>query len=194
MRPASSRISASMIPGLSLKSAIAAAPLITASTASLLQCGHSESVLLGTPAAICILSQLLRSGPGAQAGRGDCPLGKIALTFLANDHAAFDADWAKLARWADIGQNLLWGFIRRRDHDKLRQHGEPAEKWLLYSTLESTRARGICCFATVFGFIQEPNAGYCYSLNLVSKFADDYTNDSAAASAHADDRSVGFCD
>src|SRR5579864_8230576 len=150
MRPASSRISASMIPGLSLKSAIVASPLITASTASLLQSGHSESVLLGTPAAICILSQLLGSGPGAQDGRGDCPLGKIALTFLANDHAAFDADRAKLDLWADIGQNLLLGFVRRRDHDKLRQHGGPAEKWLSYSTSELTRLRQICCAYTPF--------------------------------------------
>jgi hypothetical protein len=67
-------------------------------------------------------------------------LGKIALTFLANDHAAFDADWAKLARWADIGQNLLWGFVQGRDYNKLRQHGKPAEKWLSYSTSELTRA------------------------------------------------------
>jgi hypothetical protein len=32
----------------------------------------------------------------------------MALTFLANDHAVFDADRAKLVRWAGIGQNLLW--------------------------------------------------------------------------------------
>jgi hypothetical protein len=99
------------------------------------------------PVAICILSQLLRSGPGAQAGRGDCPLGKTALTFLANDHAAFDADWAKLARWADIGQNLLWGFVQGRDYNKLRQHGKPAEKWLPYFTLASTRTERICCLS-----------------------------------------------
>ena len=33
------------------------------------------------------------------------------------------ADLVKLAGWADIGQNLLWGFVQRRDDDKLRQHG-----------------------------------------------------------------------
>src|SRR5260370_13466747 len=111
MRPASSNICASMIPGLSLKSAIVAWPLTTASAASLLQPGHSDSVFLGTPAAICFLSQLLSSGLGAQVGRGDCPLGKIALTLLANDHAAFDAVRKTRAGWADIGQNLLWGFV-----------------------------------------------------------------------------------
>jgi hypothetical protein len=105
-----------------------------------------------------IRSQLLGRRPGAHDGCGSLPFGKIELMLLAADHTVFDIGLVKFTGWADIGQNLLWGFIRRRDHDKPRQHGEPAEKWLVYSTLESTRARGICCFAIVFGFIQQHHA------------------------------------
>src|SRR6202047_2158416 len=100
MRPASSSLSASIIPGLSLKSAIVAWPVTTASAASLLQPGHSESVFLGIPAVIWILSQLLSNWPGAQDGRGNCPSGRIALTLLESNHAQFDAartTWTWLA-------------------------------------------------------------------------------------------------
>jgi hypothetical protein len=58
--------------------------------------------------------------------------------FLANDHAAFDNDLEKLAGWADIGRNLLWGFAQRREYRKLRHQGNPAEKWLDYSTLKAS--------------------------------------------------------
>src|SRR5580692_4422878 len=112
MRPASSTICASMIPGRSLKSARPASPLITASTASRLQSGQSDRVRLGTPVAIGTLSQLLGSGPGAQDGRGSLPCGKIEFSFLVKDHAAFDNDLVKLADWADIGPILLYGFAR----------------------------------------------------------------------------------
>ena len=123
MRPASSTISASIIPGLSVKSATLLSPLITLSTASRLHSGQSDKVRLGTRVAIGTLSQLLGSGLGAQDGRGSLPCGKIELTFLAKDHAAFDNDLVKLADWADIGQNLLCGFAQRRDCRQLRQHG-----------------------------------------------------------------------
>jgi len=55
--------------------------------------------------------------------------------FLATDQAAFDSDLVKLAGFADIGQNLLCGFAQRREYRKLRHQGNPAEKWLPYSTL-----------------------------------------------------------
>src|SRR5580658_11025911 len=128
MRPASSTICALMIPGRSLKSARVASPLITASTASRLQSGHSDKVRRGTPVAIGTLSQLLRSGLGAQDGCGSLPCGKIELMFLAKDHAAFDNDLMKLAGWADIGQHLLRGFGERREFRKLRLHGKPCKE------------------------------------------------------------------
>src|SRR5580658_1292634 len=128
MRPASSRISASMIPGRSLKSARLASPLVTASTASRLQSGQSDRVRLGTPVAIGTLSQLLGSGLGAQDGCSSLPCGKIELMFLAKDHVAFDNDLMKLAGWADIGRHLLCGFGERREFRKLRLHGEPCRE------------------------------------------------------------------
>src|SRR6266852_7876767 len=103
MRPASSTICASMIPGLSVKSAKLASPLITASSASRLQPGQRERVRRGTPVGIGTLSQLLRSGLGAQDGCGSLPWGKIELMFLAKDHAALDNDLMTLADWADMG-------------------------------------------------------------------------------------------
>src|SRR3984885_1315897 len=108
MRPASSRISASIIPGLSLKSVTLLSPLITLSTASRLHSGQTERVRLGTPVAIGTLSQLLGSALGAQDGRGSLPCGKIELMFLAKDHAAFDNDLVELVGWGDIGQHSLW--------------------------------------------------------------------------------------
>jgi hypothetical protein len=58
--------------------------------------------------------------------------------FLPKDHAAFDIDRKRLAVWADI-RHLQWGFAQRRDYRELRQHEEPAEKWLTYSTSELAR-------------------------------------------------------
>ena len=142
MRPASSTISASMIPGLSLKSATLLSPLITPSTASRLHSGHSDRVRLGTPVAIGTLSQLLGSGLGAQDGCGSLPCGKIELMFLAKDHAAFDNDLVKLAGWADIGQHLLWGFAQRREYRKLRQHGEPCREVVALFYLQVQGSRG----------------------------------------------------
>src|SRR5258708_2903766 len=141
MRPASSTICASMIPGLSLKSATLAARVITASTASRLHSGQSDRVFLGTPLAIGILSQLLGSGPGAQDGCGSLPWGKKKLVVLANDHEAFDNDLVKLAGWADIERNLLYGFGQRRDYKKLRQHGEPCREVVGLFYLEVKRIR-----------------------------------------------------
>src|SRR6266436_2371991 len=111
-----------MIPGLSLKSATPVAPVITLLTASRLHWGQRDRVRLGTPVAIGTLSQLLRSGRGAQEGCGSLLCGKIESTFLAKDHAAFDNDLVKLAGWADMGRNLLLGFAQRRDYRKMRQH------------------------------------------------------------------------
>lgn len=65
--------------------------------------------------------------------------------FLAKDHAAFDADRTKLAVWADIGQNLLWGFVQGRDDKKLRQHGDLQRSGCHNNTWESTPFRGLCC-------------------------------------------------
>src|SRR5271165_3168344 len=115
MLPASSTISASMIPGRSLKSARLASPLVTASTDSRLQSGQSDKVRRGKPVGIRTLSELLGSGLGAQDGCGSLPCGKIESMFLAKDHAAFDNDLVRLAGWADIGRNLLCGFAQRRD-------------------------------------------------------------------------------
>src|SRR5262249_9630554 len=122
--PASCTIPASRIPGLSRKSSTLASPRIAASTASRLQSGHSDRVRRGTPVAIGTLSQLLGSWPDAQDGCGSLPCGKMELTFLAIDHAAFDSDLDRTTGWADIGQNLLDGFNRGRDYSKLRQHGD----------------------------------------------------------------------
>jgi len=97
MRPASSTISAEMIPGLYLKSATLLALLITLSTASRLHSGQRDRVRLGTPAAIGTLSQLLGIVVGAQGGWGSLPSGKIELMFLAKDHAAFDNDAMNMA-------------------------------------------------------------------------------------------------
>src|ERR1700758_2971286 len=112
MRPASSRISASTVPGRSRKSARLESPLTVASTASRLHSGQRDSVLLGTPSVIGTLSQLFGSGAGAQDGRGKFPAGNIELMFLRKNHAAFDSDLVKTTGWADIGQNLLDGFNR----------------------------------------------------------------------------------
>src|SRR6266851_471362 len=135
MRPASSTIWASIIPGRSLNSARVASPLITASAASRLQSGHSDRVRRGTPVAIGTLSQLLGSELGAQDDCGSLPYGKIELMFLTKDHVALDNDLVKLAGWADI-RHLHCGFAQRRDYRRLRQHGNPAEKWLKHFTLE----------------------------------------------------------
>src|SRR6516164_7938598 len=128
MRPASSTICASMIPGLSLKSARLLSPLITLSTASRLHSGQSESVRLGIPVVIGTLSQLLGSGLGAQTGCGSLPSGKIEFMFLAKDHAAFDSEM-KRAGWADIGRNLL---LRIRFKGRKTEHcnsiGEPCRE------------------------------------------------------------------
>jgi hypothetical protein len=91
-------------------------------------------VRLGTPVAIGIRSQLLGRRLGAHDGCGSLPSGKIELMLLPADHAAFDIDLVKFTGWADIGLNLLCGFAQRRECRKLRQHGKPAEKWLVYST------------------------------------------------------------
>src|SRR5215472_17459880 len=87
MRPASSNISASIIPGLSRKSATSISPLRTASTASRLHSGHSDKVLLGTPVDIGRRSRCLRSRPGAQLGLGKFPSGKIPLIAFETNHA-----------------------------------------------------------------------------------------------------------
>src|SRR5580700_5473281 len=137
MRPASSMIWASMIPGRSLKSVRLAPPLVTTSTASRLQSGQSDRVRRGTPVAIGALSQLLGRGLGAQDGCGSLPCGKIELTFLAKDHATLDNDLVKLADWADIVRILLCGFTQRREYRKLQQHGGALQrKWLAYSNPE----------------------------------------------------------
>src|SRR5215471_7282304 len=106
MRPASSMISASIIPGLSLKSPMLFSPLITASTASLLQSGHNEGTFRGTPVVIGILSQLLSSWRGAQVGRGNSLFGTIALRVFEMSHAPFDTERNTRAATADIVLNL----------------------------------------------------------------------------------------
>src|SRR5205807_10039969 len=118
MRPASSNISASIIPGLFLKSATLASPRITASAASLLQSGHNERVLRGTPTIICILSRLLSSRPGAQVGHGNSPSGRIALTILETSHAPFDAMRKIRASPTDMYVNLR--LLERRDPEDTR--------------------------------------------------------------------------
>ena len=55
--------------------------------------------------------------------------------FLATDHVAFDIDRKRLAVWADI-RHLQWGFAQRRECGEMRQHGNPAEKWLQHLTSE----------------------------------------------------------
>jgi len=40
-----------------------------------------------------------------------------------------------LAVWTDI-RHLQWGFAQRREYREMRRHGNPAEKWLKYLTLE----------------------------------------------------------
>jgi hypothetical protein len=79
---------------------------------------QSDRVRLGTPVAIGTLSQLFGSGLGAQDGVGSVPCGKNELMFLAKDQVTFDSDLVKLAGWADIGQNLLWGFAQTRELQK----------------------------------------------------------------------------
>src|SRR5712664_670046 len=91
MRPVSSNISASIIPGLSRKSATSISPFRTASTASRLHSGHNDEVLLGTPVAIGIRSRCFGSRLGAQLGLGKFPSGKAALMACAANHAAFVA-------------------------------------------------------------------------------------------------------
>jgi len=83
IRPPSSRISASMIPGRSLKPATSLWPLMTASTASRLHSGQSDRVRLGTPVPIGVRWCFFRSRPGAQLGAGSAPSWQNALTELA---------------------------------------------------------------------------------------------------------------
>src|SRR5215467_271596 len=104
IRPASSTISASITPGLSLKSLIVACPRITASVDSMLQPGHSERVLLGTPVIICILSLLLSSRPGAQEGLGNSPWGRIAFKLAERLHAVFETALKRRAGNGDMGR------------------------------------------------------------------------------------------
>src|SRR5271157_4698614 len=104
MRPASSTISASITPGLSLKSVILACPRITASVASMLHSGHSDKVFLGTPVVICILSLLMSSRLGAQDGLGNSPLGRIALKCVERLHATFDAARKTRAGTGNMGR------------------------------------------------------------------------------------------
>ena len=121
MRPASSTISASITPGLSLKSAILAWPRMTASVASMLHCGHSDRVFLGTPVIMCILSRLLSSRPGAQEGLGNSPSGRIALKCVERLHAKFDAAretrawyWEHGSLTSGVGLLTSGGIIRLR--------------------------------------------------------------------------------
>jgi len=79
MRPPSSNISASITPGLSRKSPRSISPFSTPSTASRLQSGHSDWVLLGTPTAIGVRSRSFRSRAGAQFGLGKSPSGNRLL-------------------------------------------------------------------------------------------------------------------
>src|SRR6266702_1011841 len=163
MRPASSSISASIIPGLSLKSAIVARPVTTASAASLLQPGHSESVFLGIPAVIWILSRLLSNWPGAQDGRGNCPWGRIALTLLENNHARFDAARRTWTWSADMGHlppvggyiksgwpqpETLWAL--RRSGCRILQRRQPV-------------SRGFCCCAPAKSRIVE-STGHAFAV------------------------------
>src|SRR5271166_7107265 len=104
MRPASSTISASITPGLSLKSVILACPQITASVTSMLHSGHSDGVFLGTPVIICILSRLFSSRQGAQEGFGNSPSGRIALKFVERLHATFDAARKTRAGTGNMGR------------------------------------------------------------------------------------------
>src|SRR5439155_326260 len=95
-------ISASMIPGRSLKPATSLWPLMTASTALRLHSGQSDRVRLGTPVPIGVRWCFFRSRPGAQLGAGSAPSGRTRLTELAMVHAALDAeipmDWVLLYR------------------------------------------------------------------------------------------------
>src|SRR5215469_18931742 len=54
-------------------------PRRNASTASRLQSGHRDNVLLGTPLSICVRCLLFRRGPGAHLGRGKRPAGSTVL-------------------------------------------------------------------------------------------------------------------
>src|ERR1700745_429599 len=152
MRPASSNISASIIPGLSLKSAILASPFMTASAASLLQSGHNEGILLGTPVIISVLSQLLSSRPGAQDGYGNPPLGRIALMFLENSQTPFDAARKTRAGRAGIGAFTSGvGFRARRDGLELRQMRTPGRLGPVFYIACQPASRALCCgFARKF--------------------------------------------
>jgi hypothetical protein len=55
--------------------------------------------------------------------------------FLPKDHAALEIDRKRLAVWTDI-RHLQWGFAQRRECGEMRQHGNPAEKWLKHLTSE----------------------------------------------------------
>jgi hypothetical protein len=63
--------------------------------------------------------------------------GKIDLTFLAKDHAAFDIDLVKFAGWADIGQTSGAYSVKGGNTENGDCMGNPAEKWFAYSTLGS---------------------------------------------------------
>src|SRR5207237_3211384 len=86
-----SNICASTTPGLSRKSARSISPFSTRSTASRLQSGHSDWVLLGTPTAIGVRSRCFRRRPGAQLGLGKSPSGNKLLILRSTFQVIFAA-------------------------------------------------------------------------------------------------------
>jgi hypothetical protein len=70
----------------------------------MLQSGHSDRVLLGTPIIIRILSLLLRSRLGAQEGLGNSPRGRIAFRLAERLHAAFETALKRRAGVGDMGR------------------------------------------------------------------------------------------
>src|SRR6266566_8736595 len=112
IRPPSSTIAASTIPGLSRKAVIFISPLRTASTASLLQSGHRERVFLGTPWSIGWRCLRLRSGPGAHLGLGKRPSGKVLLIGRVTFQIAFAA--AEKTSAVEVDMYRLLRDLRRR--------------------------------------------------------------------------------
>jgi hypothetical protein len=54
--------------------------------------------------------------------------------FVAKHHAAFDIDLVKFAVWADIGQTSCSDSLKGGNTENGDSMGNPAEKWLAYST------------------------------------------------------------
>ena len=95
----------------------------------MLHFGHSDKVFLGTPVAICILSRLLSSRPGAQDGLGNSP-GKDRVYVCGKFHATFDAarkGEPVLGTW--VIDLRSWIDREERDGLELRQLGTLQKFW-----------------------------------------------------------------